>query len=71
MIDLARKHSYFEFGENYNLQCWRLMLSLETPQQITSYISSVPNDKLYYKNKPIKVRSYTFFRSTISTFLII
>jgi len=51
MIEL-RKHSYFEFGENYNLQCWRLMLSVENPQQIANYITS--SDKLYYKNKPLK-----------------
>lgn len=50
--DLARKHSFFEFGENYNLQCWRLMLSSESPQQIASHITS--SDKLYYKKKPLK-----------------
>ena len=32
--DLAKKYSYFEFGENYNLQCWRLLLSIKNPQQI-------------------------------------
>jgi hypothetical protein len=53
MIGL-RKYSYFEFGENYNLQCWRLMLSVEPPQQIANHITSLPNDKLYYKNKPLK-----------------
>ena len=52
--DLAKKYTYFEFGENYNLQCWRLMLSPETPQQIANHITSLPNDKLYYKNKPLK-----------------
>jgi len=50
--DLSKKYSYFEFGENYNLQCWRLMLSVESPQQIANYITS--SDKLYYKNKPLK-----------------
>ena len=30
--DLAKKYSYFEFGENYNLQCWRLLLSQDSPQ---------------------------------------
>ena len=49
-----RKHSYFEFGENYNLQSWRLILSEETPQQIADHITSKPNDKLYYKNNPLK-----------------
>ena len=50
--DLAKKYSYFEFGENYNLQCWRLLLSVESPQQISNHITS--KDKLYYKNKPLK-----------------
>ena len=52
--DLAKKYTYFEFGENYNLQCWRLMLSPETPQQIANHITSLPNDKSYYKKKPLK-----------------
>lgn len=52
--DLAKKYSYFEFGENYNLQCWRLLLSQESPQQIANNITDKPNDKLYYKNKPLK-----------------
>ena len=52
--DLTKKHSYFEFGENYNLQCWRLLLSDESPQQIANHITSLPNDKLYYKKKPLK-----------------
>jgi len=52
--DLSKKYSYFEFEENYNLQCWRLILSPDSPQQIANYITSVPNDKLYYKNKPLK-----------------
>ena len=50
--DLAKKYSYFEFGENYNLQCWRFLLSDESPQQISNHITS--KDKLYYKNKPLK-----------------
>ena len=50
--DLAKKYSYFEFGENYNLQCWRLMLSPESPEKIAGYITST--DKIYYKNKPLK-----------------
>lgn len=52
--DLVKKYSYFEFGENYNLQCWRLMLSTESPNQIAQYITSKPNTKIYYKNKPLK-----------------
>ncbi len=52
--DLTKKYTYFEFGENYNLQCWRLIYSQESPQQIANHITSLPNDKLYYKNKPLK-----------------
>ena len=39
--DLAKKYSYFEFGENYNLQCWRLLLSKESPQQMINYIIKI------------------------------
>ena len=52
--DLVKKYSFFEFGENYNLQCWRLFLSPEGGQQVANNITSVPNDTLYYKNKPLK-----------------
>ncbi len=52
--DLVKKYSYFEFGENYNLQCWRLLLSSESHQQIANHITSIPNGKLFYKKKPLK-----------------
>ena len=52
--DLVKKYSFFEFGENYNLQCWRLFLSPEGGQQVANNITSCPNDTLYYKNKPLK-----------------
>jgi hypothetical protein len=52
--DLVKLYDYFEFGENYNLQCWRLYLSKENPLQISKNITSIPNDKLFYKNKPLK-----------------
>ena len=52
--DLAKKYNYFEFAENYNLQCWRLFYSPEGPQQVANNVTSRPNDKLYYKNKPLK-----------------
>lgn len=53
MIDL-KKYSYFEFGENYNLQCWRYYLSPEGSSKIANNITFSTNDKLYYKNKPLK-----------------
>lgn len=52
--ELVKKYSFFEFGENYNLQCWRLFLSPEGGQQVANNITSCPNDTLYYKNKPLK-----------------
>ena len=52
--DLVKKYEYFEFGENYNLQCWRLYLSPDSPDKIASFITSQPNDKVYYKDKPLK-----------------
>jgi len=63
--DLAKKYEYFEFGENYNLQCWRFLLSQESPQQIANNITDKPNDKLYYKNKPLKFVHTHFFSQEI------
>ena len=51
---LVEKYSHFEFGENYNLQCWRYYLSPDGKQQISQNITSVPNDTIYYKKQPIK-----------------
>lgn len=53
MIKL-KKFNYFDFDENYNLQCWRYYLSPEGNEQIKNNITSIANDKLYYKNKPLK-----------------
>jgi len=52
-MDKLTKYPYFEFGDNYNLQCWRLYLSPEGPMKISSYLSS---DKgiVMYKDKPLK-----------------
>lgn len=50
--DLVNNYSYFEFGENYNVQCWRLTLSDESPQEISQRFTS--NQDVYYNNKPIK-----------------
>lgn len=51
--DLVKKYSFFEFPENYNLQCWRMIIADESPQKIASYIS-INNNKMCYNNKPIK-----------------
>ena len=52
--DLAEHFSYFEFGENYNVQGWRMQLSNEGAFNFPTNISYKPNDKVYYKNKPLK-----------------
>jgi len=50
--DLVKKYSHFEFGEEYNLQAWRMYLSNENKQTIANHITS--SDTLYYKNKPLR-----------------
>lgn len=53
--DLVRKYSYFEFGDNYNVQCWRLMLSDESPDRIAErFTSSACGTDVFYNDKPIK-----------------
>jgi len=71
MIELT-KHDYFEFPENYNFQCWRMIIADEPKEKIASYITSKPNDILYYKDKPIKFvhthfhdKRFEYFNNTI------
>ena len=66
--DLTKKYTYFEFGDNYNLQCWRFIYSQESPQQIANHITSLPNDKLYYKKKPLKFVHTHFLNKHWDTF---
>jgi len=54
MSKIIKGCDYFEFGENYNLQCWRLYLSNETSETIASHITSKPNIGVFYKGKPLK-----------------
>jgi hypothetical protein len=60
MIKL-RDYDYFEFGENYNLQTWRFLLGLEPTQTIASNLN-IRNNKVYYKDKPLKF-IHTHFNS--------
>lgn len=53
MNKLKDKYTFFEFGENYNLQCWRMYLSDESRKQIASHIKSSQNS-ITYKDKPLK-----------------
>ena len=54
MIELVKKYDHFEFGENYNFQCWRMYLADEPADKIASYVTSNINGTISYKNKPIK-----------------
>ena len=63
--DLANKYSYFTFGENYNFSWWRVAQSDIPPQAIIANIS-VKNNKLHYKNKPLKI-VHTHFHDKTGT----
>ena len=52
--DVVKKYDYFEFPENYIYHCQNIMKTDEPKEKIASYITSKPNDTLYYKNKQIK-----------------
>ena len=67
--DLVRNYSYFEFGDNYNVQCWRLTLSEESPEQIAErFTSRVGDANVYYNNKPIKFIHTHFNDARFETF---
>tara|TARA_Y100000780_G_C13691283_1_gene419655 strand:- start:1795 stop:3426 length:1632 start_codon:yes stop_codon:yes gene_type:complete len=51
--DLVKEYSFFEFGENYNLQTWRFFYGIENTQQIASNIN-IKENEIYYKDKPLK-----------------
>lgn len=59
--DLAKEFSYFEFGEEYNLQTWRFVLGVESGEKIASYIHN-RDGTLYYKDKPLRF-IHTHFNS--------
>ena len=65
MMRLTEKYNWFEFGDNYNLQCWRMYLS---SVDINKFITSKPNDKLYYKNKPLKFIHTHFYDKRFTHF---
>lgn len=67
-MEKLKKYDCFEFGENYNLQCWRYLLSDETKSTIASYITSVPSDTLYYKSQPLKFVHTHFLDRRFSEF---
>jgi hypothetical protein len=55
--DLVRefKTSFFEFGEEYNVQSWRFIVGEEPASAITSYIKPSQSEcKLYYKSNTLK-----------------
>ena len=67
--DLVKKYSYFEFGENYNLQGWRYYLSPLGKSGVASNITSNPKEmNIYYKNKPLKFVHTHFLEQTFNEF---
>ena len=63
--DLAQKYEHFEFGENYNLQCWRLYYSAD---DVASRITSVPYQGVFYKNSPLKFIHTHFWDANFESF---
>lgn len=51
--DLTKDYTFFEFPDNHNLQTWRFLCGIESPQQIMSNFKS-KNNKIYYNNQPLK-----------------
>lgn len=51
--DLTNDYSFFEFGENYNLQTWRFFYGIEPTQKIILNLN-INKNKVYYKNQPLK-----------------
>ncbi len=65
--DLAKFYSFFEFGDNYNLQSWRFIQG-EEAKKVPSYLK-VNNNKIFYKKKPLKF-IHTHFKITKSAMAI-
>ena len=65
--DLVAKYSHFEFGENYNVQCWRLTLSDESPDDIASNFTT-KKSALLYKGKPVKMIHTHFLDGRFDSF---
>ena len=65
--DLVAKYSHFEFGENYNVQCWRLTLSDESPDDIVSNFTT-KKSVLCYKGKPVKMIHTHFLDGRFDSF---
>jgi len=64
--DLAQKYDHFEFGENYNLQCWRLYYSDD--KRIASHITSIPQQGVFYKNRRLKFIHTHFLDKNFESF---
>jgi hypothetical protein len=58
--NLVAKYNHFEFGEEYNVQCWRYYFN-PVKEPFTNYFSSEPNGNVYYKKKPLRC-IHTHFR---------
>lgn len=65
LTKLTQKHNWFEFGDNYNLQCWRMYLS---SIDIIPLITSKKNGKLYYNGRPLKFIHTHFYDKRFTHF---
>ena len=66
--DLANHFTYFEFDENYNVQGWRMQLINGGESNFVTNVSYKSNDKVYYKNKPLKFIHTHFLDSRFGKF---
>ena len=75
--NLVEKYSYFEFGEEYNVQCWRYYLNPNPETEpFEKNISIGPDNMLLYKNEPFRCihthlrdDRFTAFNSLIISYL--
>lgn len=59
--DLTKEYTYFEFGEEYNLQTWRFLLGVEHGNVVASHINN-RDGVLYYNDRPLRF-IHTHFNS--------
>jgi hypothetical protein len=67
--DLAKKYSHFHFGENYNIQGWRIYHHPQGSKDFANNFSHNDHNKqAFYKNMPIKCIHTHLRQSTFQQF---